>query len=71
MNFQSKLEKENEDTETLVEENVKQEFDSSVQCYENEGEIEVTSPISRVHKDETIYLESFIFEPTHKDLIIT
>ena len=68
-NFQSKLEKENEDTKTLVEENVKEEFDHSVQCYENEGDIEVMSPISRVHKDEIIYLESFIFEPTQESLL--
>lgn len=43
--FRSKLEKENEGTETLMEENVQKEFKHTVQCYENDEEIERVSPI--------------------------
>lgn len=55
----------NEEAETLIEENVKEEFDGA-QSNENEGEIEGVSPIWRVHEDEIIFSKPLIFEPIHK-----
>lgn len=72
-----KLEKENEEVETLVKENMKEEFDSSVQSNENEGEIAGVSPILRVREDIIIsskllslslYTRKFVI--TQEDLIL-
>lgn len=41
-------ERDNKEPESLIQKNVKKGFDSSVQCNENEGEIEGVSPILRV-----------------------
>lgn len=69
-NSQSNLKKENQEANTLVEENVEEEFDGNMQFSDSEGKVEGVSPILRIHEDEIIRLEPCIFEPKHKKLVI-